>query len=106
MAFDVVATPLSAPPSRFQKKGSHFHDWQQVRQRTFGIWLRMQPWPSPKAGCASVKRLKSPPRGAASKPSPIRFGYFLDREGRTGEPLAMASALHTLLMGVNGAGSG
>jgi type IV secretion system protein VirD4 len=41
----------------------------------------------------------------AVRPSPIRFGYYLDEEtGETGRPLRLKSALHTVLAGVNGAG--
>jgi len=51
-------------------------------------------------------RRETPAGGnAPSKPSPIRLGYYLDRKtGETGRPLLMTSPLHTLLIGVNGAG--
>jgi type IV secretion system protein VirD4 len=47
-------------------------------------------------------------RGAgndAGKPSPIRFGYYLNRKtGATGDPLLCDTALHLILFGLNGAG--
>jgi hypothetical protein len=40
-----------------------------------------------------------------SKPTPIQFGYYLDRKtGRTGIPLLCDTALHLVLFGLNGAG--
>jgi hypothetical protein len=31
----------------------------------FGLGLRVQPWPSPRAGCASIKRLRKDPKSNA-----------------------------------------
>jgi type IV secretion system protein VirD4 len=46
-----------------------------------------------------------PSVGRIPRPSPIRLGYYFDREtGETGGPLPLDSSLHTLVVGANGAG--
>src|ERR1700722_8260622 len=61
----------------------------------------------PASGRPGSPKRETPAGGnPARKPSSIRLGHYLDR--KTGEcsdtPLLMTSPLHTLVVGVNGAG--
>jgi type IV secretion system protein VirD4 len=61
---------------------------------------------SASAGPGAAGRRPAPKdNGAIPPPSPVRVGYYLRRRtGETGNPLQMSTALHTLLIGCNGAG--